>query len=90
MLRDSGLCFPPGPGLRINMEGVVHHAIRYGPSWVGLALKISRFLIRVVLFIHKRKIISGGGRVSVKTQTADIHKKRFSSHMFSIAAQGHK
>ena len=90
MPGGSGSHFPLFLVLYVNTEGVVPHSIRHGPSPVGLTLKINGFPVRLVVFIHKRKIISNRSMCLCKLILLICTKKRFSSHMFFIATQGYK
>lgn len=67
--------------LCISMEGVVHHSIRYGSSLVGLALKINRFLIRVVLFVHRGKRCQAGACVCEGSYVDTYKKDVWSTHV---------
>lgn len=67
--------------LCISMEGVVHHSVRYGSSLVGLALKINRFLIRVVLFVHRGNRSQAGACVCEGSYVDTSKKDVWSTHV---------
>lgn len=76
------------PVLYINIEGTVYHSIRHGPSPVDLTLKVNGFPVRLVVFIHKRKIISNWSMCLYKLMLLITYKKRGLVHTFFYCHTG--